>query len=162
MGHKLQRVAEVLVFGHHGYLVAVHTDHLTLEVDQLPLTHLHHVPWDQAVIYLPLLPLWHHCKKQKAIYTWQTLLFNLSLLTENACFPWIMCPLCLFPIILLWTNKCNLHSTSAPSGVSSNFSSSARVGFTPSAICQENIFYTNFIIFQVIFLIKKKKQVMPV
>lgn len=60
------------------------------------------------------------------------------------------------PIILLWTNKCNLHSTSAPSGVSSNFSSSARVGFTPSAICQENIFYTNFIIFQVIFLIKKK------
>lgn len=69
MGHKLQRVAEVLMFGHHGYLVAVHTDHLTLEVDQLPLTHLHHVPWDQAVIYLPLLPLWHHCKKQKAIYT---------------------------------------------------------------------------------------------
>ena len=61
----------------------------------------------------------------------------------------------ILPIILLWTNKCNLHSTSAPSGVSSNFSSSARVGFTPSAICQENILYTNFIIFQVIFLIKK-------
>lgn len=44
----------------------------------------------------------------------------------------------ILPIILLWTQKCNLHSTSAPSGVSSNFSSSARVGFTPSAICKKS------------------------
>lgn len=34
---------EVLVFGYHGDLVAVHADDTTLEMHQLTLTHLHHV-----------------------------------------------------------------------------------------------------------------------
>lgn len=48
---------QVLMFGHDGDLVAVHAQDLPLQVDQLPLTHLHVVPRLQVV--LPLLPCTH-------------------------------------------------------------------------------------------------------
>ena len=43
---------EVLVFGHDGDLVAVHTEDFSLQVDQLPLTHLHVVTSLQVVFTL--------------------------------------------------------------------------------------------------------------
>lgn len=45
---------EVLMLGHYGNLVAVHTEDLALQVDELTLAHLHIVP--RLEIVLPLLP----------------------------------------------------------------------------------------------------------
>lgn len=43
---------EVLMLGHDGDLVAIHTQDLALQVDQLPFTHLHVVPGLEVVLTL--------------------------------------------------------------------------------------------------------------
>lgn len=42
------------MLGHYGNLVAVHTEDLALQVDELTLAHLHIVP--RLEVVLPLLP----------------------------------------------------------------------------------------------------------
>lgn len=52
--HPTHAHLEVLVLRHDGDLVAVHAEDLALEVDELPLTHLHVVP--RLEVVFPLLP----------------------------------------------------------------------------------------------------------
>lgn len=113
------------MFGHNGDLVSVHTKDFSLQVDQLSLTHLHIVTSLQVVF---TLLAWSRAYKYK-----QTI-------TSSSCFkewfvhvrPPLSKPGADVPDSVT-------TSRSIPSGWSSNFSSSDRVGFTPSVIWPREI-----------------------
>ena len=67
---RLQSVSvylEVLVFGHDGDLISIHTQDLPLEVYQLSLTHLHVVPCLEVVFTLLTYRDMHRCIEDRCL-----------------------------------------------------------------------------------------------
>lgn len=106
---------QVLMFRHDGDLVAIDAEDFALQVDQLTLAHLHVVAGLEVV--LSFLPCGNGGDSEGTALQggqWGDDGSGTRL-----------------PVLSVTTSR------SMPSGWSSNFSSSDRVGFTPSVICQE-------------------------
>lgn len=115
------------MLGHDGDLVAIHTQDFTLKVDQLSLTHFH------VISCLEIVLTFLTCINKTFVNNFaknacmeglrNTLVKKLKKQTKNGF------TVCMhLPVVSVTTSR------SIPSGWSSNFSSSDRVGLTPSVI----------------------------